>query len=134
MKSLTLTVTVDADALLDLLTQAIEKGTARCTQAVAKGKEQRAVEEKSEPKPKMTPLDASRHANFGGQTPPDDQGLLIDTRQACKLLKVSPRTLWRMYNSGEMPKPIRIGRVVRWNFEELRAWVNEGCPKLPGRA
>lgn len=73
---------------------------------------------------------ASQHANFGGRTPPDDPGLLIDTRQACKLLKVSPRTLWRMYNSGEMPKPIRIGRVVRWSYEELRAWVNSGAPPM----
>lgn len=73
-------------------------------------------------------LRASQHALFGGQKPPEDMGLLIDNREAAKLLKVSERTLWRMWNSGEMPKPIRIGRAVRWRYEELKAWVEAGCP------
>jgi excisionase family DNA binding protein len=73
-------------------------------------------------------LRASQHALFAGQKPPEDQGLLIDTREACKLLKVSARTLWAKWNSHEMPAPIRIGRAVRWSYEELRAWVNAGGP------
>jgi hypothetical protein len=58
--TLNLTMTVSADDLLDLLAQAVEKGTARCTQTVAKGIEQRAVEEKAEIRPKMTPLPLRR--------------------------------------------------------------------------
>jgi excisionase family DNA binding protein len=73
-------------------------------------------------------LRASQHALFSGQTPPDDRGLLIDSREAAKLLKVSERTLWRMWNEGEMPPPIRVGRAVRWSYETLRAWVTAGCP------
>ena len=71
---------------------------------------------------------ASRNALFGGQKPPDDKGLLIDNREAAKLLRVSERTLWRMWNEEQMPAPIRIGRAVRWNYEELREWVAAGCP------
>jgi excisionase family DNA binding protein len=73
-------------------------------------------------------LRASQNAIFGGQNPPDDQGLLIDTKQAAKLLKVSERTLMRMHTAGEIPPPIRIGRAVRWNLETLKKWVEEGCP------
>lgn len=73
-------------------------------------------------------LRASQHALFSGQKPPDDRGLLIDNREAAKLLKVSERTLWRMWNEGEMPPPIRVGRAVRWSYEELKAWVAAGCP------
>ena len=59
---------------------------------------------------------ASQHALYGGQKPPEDKGLLIDNREAAKLLKVSERTLWRMWNDGQMPAPIRIGRAVRWSY------------------
>lgn len=31
--------------------------------------------------------------------------------------------------SGKLPKPVRIGRSVRWRREELRDWIQEGCPR-----
>lgn len=73
-------------------------------------------------------LRASQHANFGGKKPPEDQGLLIDSREAAKLLKVSPRTLWQMQSTGRMPKPLRIGRAVRWSLDVLKKWIEAGCP------
>ena len=66
--------------------------------------------------------------NFCGQKLPEDQGLLVDSREAAKLLRISPRTLWKMQTSGEMPPPIRIGRAVRWSLEVLKKWVESGCP------
>jgi excisionase family DNA binding protein len=73
-------------------------------------------------------LRASQNALFAGQKPPEDKGLLIDSRQAAKLLKVGERTLWRMWNEGKMPRPIHIGQAVRFRYEELQAWVNAGGP------
>lgn len=73
-------------------------------------------------------LRASRHAHFGGEEPPEDESLLIDTKATAKLLNVCDRTVWGMAKDGRMPQPVRIGRAVRWNREELRAWVNSGCP------
>lgn len=78
-------------------------------------------------------LRASQNALFGGEEPPADQGLLIDSRQAAKLLNVSPRTLWRMHNDGEMPQPIRIGRAVRWSLEALKKWIADRCPRPNGQ-
>jgi len=69
---------------------------------------------------KSARLCQSRNAIFGDETSPHDQGLLIDSRKAARLLKVSTRTLWRMHTTGEMPAPIRIRRAVRWNVEVLR--------------
>lgn len=77
---------------------------------------------------KTTPQERSQHAILGGQKPPEDRGLLINSREAAKLLQVSERTLWKMQNCGDSPEPIRIGRGVRWSLEELRAWVRAGCP------
>ncbi len=42
--------------------------------------------------------------------------------------KLSERTIWEMNSSGKMPKAIRIGRAVRWSFDELKEWIAEGCP------
>lgn len=73
-------------------------------------------------------LRASQNAPFGGHQPPEDQGLLIDAKQAAKLLKISERHLWRMADSGKMPRPVRIGNAVRWSLEGLTKWVKAGCP------
>ena len=75
---------------------------------------------------------ASQNALFAGEKPPEDKGLLIDSRQAAKLLKVSERTLFTMHKRGEMPSPIRIGRAVRWSLEELTKWVDAKCPASNG--
>ena len=131
-----MTVAIGSESLntfFNSLVKAIQDGTTQCRPTTVVKVVERPVEAVAEvkpepPRPKMTPLEASRHAHFGGQKPPEDMGLLVDTRQVAKMLGVSPRKLWQMYNSGEMPSPTRIGRAVRWNYEELRAWVNAGCP------
>jgi excisionase family DNA binding protein len=70
---------------------------------------------------KRDPVEASRHALFGRQTPPEDLGLLLDNRELAQLLKLSPRTIWRMQNEGEMPAPLPIGRAVRFSYDEIKA-------------
>jgi predicted DNA-binding transcriptional regulator AlpA len=74
---------------------------------------------------------ASQHALLGGLKLPENQGILVDSKEAAKLLKISTRTLWGMHNSGEMPQPIRIGRAVRWSLEVLKRWAEAGCPPVP---
>jgi len=76
-----------------------------------------------------TSQNVARNALFAGQKPPEDRRLLVDTTQVAKLLKVCEKTVWRMQTTGEMPMPIRIGRAVRWSYEEIKAWVDAGCPK-----
>lgn len=75
-------------------------------------------------------LRASQNAIFGGEKPPEDQGLLIDSKEAVKLLKVSSRTLWEMQATGRMPPPVRIGRAVRWSLDTLKKWIEDGCPAV----
>jgi excisionase family DNA binding protein len=49
--------------------------------------------------------------------------LLIDAKQAARLLAISTRKLWTLTNCGEMPC-IKIGRAVRYNVKTLERWVN----------
>lgn len=74
---------------------------------------------------------ASQHAIFGGQKPPEDRGLLIDSREVARLLNVSSRHVYRLNDSGRMPPPIRIGNAVRWSLEMIQTWVMAGCPVDP---
>jgi excisionase family DNA binding protein len=48
--------------------------------------------------------------------------LLIDAREAARLLCVSESTLVRLTRSGSLPV-IQIGRSVRYDPADLRAWI-----------
>lgn len=54
--------------------------------------------------------------------------LLIDAKEAARLLSLSKSTLYSCLSAGMLPKPVRLGRSVRWSLEELRDWVRAGCP------
>lgn len=56
--------------------------------------------------------------------------LLITVEILAKMLDISPRTVWRKLSCGEMIKPVRIGKCVRWRRHEVAAWIAEGCPPI----
>jgi excisionase family DNA binding protein len=63
------------------------------------------------------------------QSSPDQRvPLLVDVDEVARLLSISRTTVFKLINSDRMVAPIRLGRALRWNFEELRAWANAGCP------
>jgi len=54
--------------------------------------------------------------------------LLLNTKQAAKLCGCSARR-WRDWHAmGLIPVPVHIGRAIFWRADELRAWVEAGCP------
>ena len=55
---------------------------------------------------------------------PTKPALLLTPAEASKALAISPRKLWGMTASGEIPH-IRIGRCVRYPVDDLRAWIDE---------
>lgn len=54
--------------------------------------------------------------------------LALPAPDTAKLLGISERHLWSLSASGRLPAPIRLGRSVRWRLDELRAWLDAGCP------
>ena len=54
--------------------------------------------------------------------------LAVPARQVAELLSISERHVWALDSSGRLPRPNRLGRSVRWNINELRAWQDAGCP------
>ena len=62
-------------------------------------------------------------------TPTNDEEIrLIDAEELARMLDVSTRTIWRLLSTGKMVQPIRIGGSVRWRLDEVRVWINNGCP------
>jgi excisionase family DNA binding protein len=44
-------------------------------------------------------------------------------------LQVSTRTLYRLDSSGKLPRPVSVGRSLRWRRDEILAWLAAGAPK-----
>lgn len=54
--------------------------------------------------------------------------LLISVSELATILKCSTRTIWRLDSAGSLPPPVRFGGQVRWRYQEIIDWINQGCP------
>jgi excisionase family DNA binding protein len=61
--------------------------------------------------------------------PPADPGQLIGVVKVAELLECSARHVYRLADSGRLPRPRKVGSLVRWSVGEIRKWVEDGCPK-----
>ena len=70
----------------------------------------------------------------------DQVPTLLTTSQVGELLGCSTRHLHRLVDSGRLPRPIRLGRLLRWDQRLIRRWIDSGCPtgnalrRLSGKA
>jgi len=60
--------------------------------------------------------------------PVPPEALLIDAEEVARRLDVSPRTIWRLSSAGKLPKPLAVGGSRKWRADEIRRWVEAGCP------
>lgn len=62
--------------------------------------------------------------------PVESPATLLDVKQVAALLCCSARHVYRMSDSGAMPRPRHVGALVRWCRAEIEQWVAVGCPKV----
>lgn len=75
--------------------------------------------------------DAADGRTVGPDQPqPADAAELLDVRAVAGLLNVSSRTVYRLADAGRMPRPVKLGQLVRWRRAELAEWLNAGCPTV----
>ena len=56
--------------------------------------------------------------------PPDlAASALLDVNDVAALIRCSARHVFRMSGAGQLPKPVRIGRLVRWRRADLDTWL-----------
>ena len=83
----------------------------------------------NEPCPKVTD---ERHVKL--ETRPVVSAELLDVTAVSSLLGgCSIRHVYRLSDAGRMPRPVKLGALVRWRRAELEAWITAGCPsQQPG--
>jgi predicted DNA-binding transcriptional regulator AlpA len=52
---------------------------------------------------------------------------LLNAQTLAQWLAVSVRHLWRLADSGRMPRPFKLGRAVRWRAVDIENWLAGGC-------
>ena len=65
-------------------------------------------------------------------TQPDLKAIaaLLDVQGVAELLDCSARHVYRLADAGRMPRPVRLGALVRWRRTDLDNWLAAGCPDL----
>lgn len=56
------------------------------------------------------------------------KSVLISGNDLAKLLDVDLRTVRKFDYSGKLPRPVRLGKSVKWRVEEIQRWIDAGCP------
>ena len=66
---------------------------------------------------------------------------LLTIRELAKVLKLSPRSIWRLVKNHQLPAPVRIGGSIRWRADDITRWIDDGCqdagelkPRVAGNA
>ena len=53
---------------------------------------------------------------------------LLDVQAVAQLLSCSTRHVYRLADAGRMPRPRKLGTLVRWDRHELEKWLTDDCP------
>jgi excisionase family DNA binding protein len=60
------------------------------------------------------------------------QGALLSVDQLAATLNCSPRHCYRLADAGRMPRPVKLGSLVRWRADEIAEWIAAACPTCKG--
>lgn len=66
----------------------------------------------------------------GGGGDSEKAGLLLTSDALARMLQISKRSLIRLRSAGKLPRPVQLGRCVRWRTVEIREWIDAGCPPI----
>lgn len=57
---------------------------------------------------------------------------MLTVHQVAHMLNCSVRHVYRLCDAGRMPRPVRLGALVRWNRTAIESWIEAGCPAPKG--
>ena len=56
---------------------------------------------------------------------------LLDVQAVAKILGCSNRHVYRLSDAGKMPRPVKLGSLVRWSCADLDDWIACRMPCRP---
>jgi len=66
--------------------------------------------------------------NVGGDPAPAQLAGMLNVGDVAKMLRCSARTVYRLSDAGRMPRPAKLGALVRWSRAGIEEWIADGCP------
>jgi predicted DNA-binding transcriptional regulator AlpA len=54
--------------------------------------------------------------------------VMVGVGWVARALGCSPRHVHRMRDAGLMPRPVKLGALVRWSRKAIEQWIAAGCP------
>jgi len=63
-----------------------------------------------------------------GQAFEDSTKILISAKETAKRLSISLGFFYSLHNAGKVPLPRKLGRRTLWSVQELKDWIDAGCP------
>lgn len=64
----------------------------------------------------------------------NSKSAMLNVKQVAVLLNCSQRHVFRLAQAGSIPKPRKLGTLVRWSRSELEKWIAEGCPTMANQS
>lgn len=55
---------------------------------------------------------------------------MLTVHDVARMLNCSARTVYRLTDSGRIPRPVKLGALVRWPREAVEQWIADGCPNV----
>ena len=78
--------------------------------------------------PEVLPVAPPTDRQNQSVTPDAGPPLAYTANDLSTLLKCSKRHIAALNSSGRLPRPIRLGRSIRWRADEIREWLAAGAP------
>jgi len=57
--------------------------------------------------------------------------VMVSVAEVARMLACSTRTVYRLVDAGRIPRPVRLGGMLRWVRGSFEQWIAQGCP-VPG--
>ena len=81
------------------------------------------------------PRNCSRHGRQAGDEPGTRRApaptVMLTAADVADMLACSTKTIYRLVDRGAIPRPVRLGGMLRWHRPRLEQWIADGCPGDP---
>ena len=78
----------------------------------------------------MTGTETNAGERIAGRARAERDAAMLDVTTVASFLSCSPRHVYRLADSGRLPRPLKLGTLVRWRRADIEGWIAEGCPPI----